>query len=123
MITIYGTRNCSIVKRARDWLDGRGIAYRFHDYAVASIERSKLEDWVSQLGWEALLDRAGITFLMLPHSDRQKLNEKKAMALMLAQPAMIRRPLLEADNGVAASFHPGKFEKLFERWIPAAGRA
>src|ERR1700738_2297127 len=88
-ITIYGIRNCDTMKKARAWLDGHGIAYGFHDYKTDGIAREKLKRWCDDLGWEALLNRAGTTFRKLPDADKDGLNERKALALMLAQPSMI----------------------------------
>ena len=123
MITIYGIKNCDTMKKARAWLDGRGIAYVFHDYKIAGIEKSRIECWASQLGWEALLNRAGTSFRKLPEADRLDLTEKKAIALMMAQPSLIKRPVLEMDGTVAAGFRPEQYEKLLGRWIPVAKRA
>jgi arsenate reductase len=112
MTVIYGIKNCNTMKKARAWLDAHGIAYRFHDYKTAGIEKARLEYWVSQLGWEALLNRAGTTFRKLPQADRLDLTEKKAIALMLAQPSMIKRPVLESDGNIAAGFRPEQYENL-----------
>jgi arsenate reductase len=92
---LYGIRNCDTVKRARVWLDGRGIAYDFHDYKTAGVDPGKLRAWAAELGWENLLNRAGTTFRKLADADKRDLDEAKAIALMLAQPSMIRRPLLD----------------------------
>jgi Spx/MgsR family transcriptional regulator len=97
--TIYGIKNCDTMKKARAWLDGKGVAYAFHDYKTAGIDRARLEDWAKQVGWEALLNRAGTTFRKLPEADKEGLSEKKAIALMLAQPSMIKRPVLELSGG------------------------
>src|SRR5467141_4015882 len=93
-MTIYGIKNCDTMKKARAWLDRHGIAYDFHDYKTAGIERDRLERWSKKVGWETLLNRAGTTFKKLPDQDKQDLTEKKAIALMLAQPSMIKRPVL-----------------------------
>jgi arsenate reductase (glutaredoxin) len=98
-ITIYGIPNCDTMKKARAWLDSHGIAYAFHDYKKAGIDRARLEAWSKKLGWEALLNRAGTTFGKLPDSDKQGLDEKKAIALMLAQPSLIKRPVLDLGGG------------------------
>lgn len=113
MITIYGSKRCSITKRARTWLDGQNIACRFCDHGSAEIGRPLLERWASWSGWGALLDRTGYFFLLLPHETRKNLDEEKARALMLAKPAMIRFPILDAGFGVAAGFRPGQYERLF----------
>jgi arsenate reductase len=98
MITLHGIRNCDTVKKARAWLDGRGIAYAFHDYKVAGIDEARLRAWVAEHGWETLLNRAGTTFRKLPEADRQGLDADKAVALMLAQPSMIKRPVLDLGD-------------------------
>jgi len=115
MITLYGIKNCDTMKKARAWLDGHGIAYAFHDYKAAGIEKARLEGWVSQLGWEALLNRAGTTFRKLPDTEKEGLTEKKAIALMLAQPSMIKRPVLEKAGRITAGFRPEQYEKLMGR--------
>jgi arsenate reductase len=98
-ITIYGIKACDTMKKARAWLDEHGIRYEFHDYKTSGIDRRVLEVWIRAVGWEALLNRAGITFRKLPDADKQDLNESKAIALMLAQPSMIKRPVLETGAG------------------------
>ncbi|HMR33903.1 MAG TPA: ArsC family reductase [Geminicoccaceae bacterium] len=108
-VTIYGIRNCDTMKKARAWLDGHGVVYAFHDYKAAGIDRPRLEDWVRTLGWEPLLNRAGTTFRKLPDADRQGLDERKAVALMLAQPSMIKRPVLDVDGRLLVGFEPGKY--------------
>jgi arsenate reductase len=98
-ITIYGIKACDTMKKARAWLDEHGIGYEFHDYKTQGIDRGRLESWVGALGWEALLNRSGTTFRKLPEQDREGLDESRAIALMLARPSMIRRPVLEAGRG------------------------
>jgi arsenate reductase len=112
MTTIYGIKNCDTMKKARAWLDGKGVAYAFHDYKSAGIERSRLEAWARQVGWEALLNRAGTTFRKLPDEDKEGLTEAKAIALMLAQPSMIKRPVLEAGGKLLVGFKPQQYEAL-----------
>jgi arsenate reductase len=110
-ITIYGIKNCDTMKKARTWLDGHGVAYNFHDYKLAGIERSQLEGWASKVGWETLLNRAGTTFRKLPDNDKEGLNEKKAIALMIAQPSMIKRPVLEVGGKLVVGFKPEEYAK------------
>jgi arsenate reductase len=94
-LTMYGIRNCDTVRKARAWLDARGAAYDFHDYKLAGIDEGRLRAWAAELGWERLLNRAGTTFRKLPEADKQGLDADKAVALMLAQPSMIKRPVLD----------------------------
>jgi arsenate reductase len=110
-ITIYGIKNCDTMKKARAWLDGHGVAYDFHDYKAAGIAREKLKAWSDQVGWETLLNRAGTTFRKLPDADKEGLNERKALALMLAQPSMIKRPVLEAGSTLLVGFKPDIYAK------------
>ena len=98
-ITIYGIKNCDTMKKARAWLDKHGVAYAFHDYKTAGIERERLEKWCKEVGWEMLLNRAGTTFRKLPDRDKDNLDAKKAVALMLDQPSMIKRPVLDLGGG------------------------
>ncbi len=110
--TIYGIKNCDTMKKARAWLDKHGFAYDFHDYKTAGIEREQLERWENKVGWETLLNRAGTTFRKLPDKDKTGLNAKKAIALMLAQPSMIRRPVLDLGGGkVLVGFAPELYAK------------
>ena len=109
-ITIYGIKNCETMKKARAWLDKRGVDYAFHDYKSAGIERTKLEGWAKKARWETLLNRAGTTFRKLPDNDKEGLTEKKALALMLAQPSMIKRPVLELGGGkLLVGFKPEEY--------------
>ncbi len=112
-ITIYGIKNCDTMKKARAWLDGHRVAYAFHDYKVAGIEKRMLEAWAAALGWEVLLNRSGTTFRKLPDADKEGLTEKRAIALMLAQPSMIKRPVLDIGGKLIAGFKPEVYEKAF----------
>jgi arsenate reductase len=104
--TLYGIKNCDTMKKARAWLDSHGVAYDFHDYKAEGITREKLKAWSDELGWETLLNRAGTTFRKLPDGDKEGLNERKAIALMLAQPSMINRPVLDLDGKLLVGFKP-----------------
>jgi Spx/MgsR family transcriptional regulator len=113
-ITIYGIKNCDTMKKARAWLDKHKVAYAFHDYKTAGIERAKLEAWAKKAGWEMLLNRAGLTFKKLPDKDKEGLTEKKAIALMLKQPSMIKRPVLELGGGkLLVGFKPDEYGASF----------
>ena len=111
--TLYGIKNCDTMKKARTWLDGHKVAYAFHDYKASGVEQGKLEAWAKAVGWETLLNRAGTTFRKLPDADRADLTEKKAIALMLAQPSMIKRPVLEQGAKITVGFKPEIYEKAF----------
>ena len=106
-IAIYGIKNCETMKKARAWLDKHAVAYAFHDYKSKGIEPAKLEGWAKKAGWETLLNRAGTTFKKLPDKDKANVTEKKALALMLKQPSMIKRPVIELSGGkVLVGFKP-----------------
>ena len=105
-ITIYGIKNCDTMKKARAWLDGHGVAFDFHDYKTAGIARDMLKQWSDEVGWETLLNRAGTTFKKLPDADKDGLNERKALALMEAQPSMIKRPVLDLGGKLLVGFKP-----------------
>ncbi len=109
--TIYGIKNCDTMKKARAWLDSHGVAYEFHDYNTAGIAKDKLKRWSDELCWETLLNRAGTTFRKLPDGDNEGLNERKALALMLAQPSMIKRPVLEVGAKLLVGFKPEIYAK------------
>jgi Spx/MgsR family transcriptional regulator len=111
--TIYGIKNCDTMKKARTWLDGHKVDYAFHDYKTAGIDKPTLEGWIKKVGWEVLLNRAGTTFKKLPDADKENITEKKAIALMLAQPSMIKRPVLEAKGKITVGFKPEEYKKLF----------
>lgn len=106
-VTIYGIKNCDTMKKARTWLDGHGVAYAFHDYKLSGIDRAHLKAWADKVGWETLLNRAGTTFRALPDADKQDLDEERAFALMLANPSMIKRPVLDLGRGrILVGFKP-----------------
>ena len=110
MTTIYGIKNCDTMKKARVWLDKHKVDYAFHDYKSKGIDKAKLEGWAKKAGWEALLNRAGPTFKKLPDKDKDAVTEKKAIALMLAQPSMIKRPVLELGGGkLLVGFKPEEY--------------
>ena len=111
--TLYGIPNCDTMKKARTWLDGHGIAYAFHDYKKAGIDKATLEGWVKTAGWETILNRAGTTFRALPDTDKAGLDAARAVALMLAQPSMIKRPVLVAGGKMLVGFKPDQYQAFF----------
>ena len=121
-ITIYGIKNCDTMKKARAWLDGHGVAYGFHDYKTEGIAKDKLRQWSDEVGWETLLNRAGTTFRKLPDGDKEGLNEKKALALMLAQPSMIKRPVLESRRQIAGRLQAGNLRQRSDSFRRIAAR-
>lgn len=112
-ITLYGIPNCDTVKKARLWLDGRGIEYAFHDYKKAGADAGKLAAFCDAAGWDTVLNRAGTTFKKLPETDKADLNQEKAIALMLVQPSMIKRPIVEHPGGLLVGFKLPEWEAAF----------
>jgi len=110
-VTIHGIKSCDTMKKAFAWLDAKGVAYRFHDYKTAGLDRATLEAWVQQVGWDVLLNRAGTTFRKLPDAEKAGLDEAKAIALMLAQPSMVKRPVLDASGRLLVGFSPDAWAK------------
>jgi arsenate reductase len=109
---IYGIRNCDTMKKARSWLEAHRVAHQFHDYKSSGIAPERLAAWVKAVGWEALLNRAGTTFRKLPEASRDNLTEAKATKLMLEQPSMIKRPVLERGKTLIVGFSPEKYASL-----------
>ena len=109
--TLYGIKNCDTMKKARAWLDARGIDYVFYDYKKEGVDAERLREWCRSLGWEALLNRAGTTFRKLPDHEKNGLDEHRAIALMVAQPSMIKRPVLEIGGKLLVGFKPEVYER------------
>ncbi|MEH3047131.1 ArsC family reductase [Sphingomonas adhaesiva] len=112
-VTMYGIPNCDTIKKARTWLEEAGVAFAFHDYKKAGIDAATLDGWIDVMGWEVLLNRAGTTFRKLPEEQRQGVDRARATALMLAQPSMIKRPVLVHDGGIEVGFKPERYATLF----------
>ena len=112
-VTIYGIKNCDTMKKARKWLADHAIEAEFHDYKASGIDRAHLERWCGEAGWETVLNRAGTTFRKLDDAEKQDLDQDKAIALMLAQPSMIKRPVLEAGDRIIIGFKPERYEQFF----------
>jgi len=112
-VTIHGIKACDTMKKARAWLEARGVAYAYHDYKAEGVERGMLEGWARVVGWETLLNRAGTTFRMLSDADKVGLTQAKAVDLMLAQPSMIKRPVLDVDGTLIVGFKPEIYAAAF----------
>ena len=109
---VYGIKNCDTMKKARAWLDQHDVEYTFHDYKVEGIDPAKLRKWVDSVGWEVLLNRAGTTFRKLPDVKKKDIDDRRALALMLDQPSMIKRPVLERGGTLLVGFSPEKYSAL-----------
>ena len=113
MVTIYGIPNCDTMKKARVWLDQHGVAHAFHDYRKAGVDRAQLARWVDEHGWETILNRSGTTFRALPDADKAGIDAARAIELMLAQPGMIKRPVLDLGDRRIVGFKPAVYEAAF----------
>ncbi|ESY56488.1 MULTISPECIES: ArsC family reductase [unclassified Mesorhizobium] len=109
-ITMYGITTCDTIRKARTWLEGHDVPYRFHDYRAEGIEVGRLDGWIGKVGWEKLLNKGSTTFRELPDKHKQGLDEKKARKLMLANPTMIKRPVLEVGDEILVGFKPKAYE-------------
>ena len=114
MVTVFGIRNCDTIRKARRWLDGQGVEYSFHDVRSDGLSRTQLESWVKTLGWENLLNRRGTTWRKLPQAVRDNINKRAAVKLMLEQPAMIKRPVLDLGNSMHLGFNEETWTRLFQ---------
>jgi arsenate reductase (glutaredoxin) len=110
--TLYGIRNCDSVKKARAWLEEQGIQYRFHDYKIAGIDDARLNRWCEEVGWEALLNRAGTTFRKLTEREKEELNRSRALVLMKTQPSVIKRPVVETPGRLIVGFKPEVYRSV-----------
>ena len=112
-VTVYGIPNCDTVKKARAWLDAHGIEYAFHDYKKLGVDPARLAEWQRLAGWEKVINRAGPTFRKLPEADQRDIDQGKAIALMIANPSMIKRPVLETGDRIEIGFKPERYAALF----------
>ena len=113
MTTLYGIKNCDTVRKARQWLDAHNIEYIFHDVRSDGLDKKDLSSWVKSVGWETLLNRRGTTWRQLPEKDKETINEANAIQLMLAQPTLIKRPVLVHKKIIHVGFKPAEYEALF----------
>jgi arsenate reductase (glutaredoxin) len=113
MVTVFGIPNCDTVKKARVWLDAAGVAYAFHDYKKAGVDAATLNRWADAVGWEPLLNRAGTTFRKLGDADKADIDRAKAIALMTANPSMIKRPVVESAGRLLVGFKADDWAKTF----------
>lgn len=108
-IVVHGIPNCDTVKKARTWLDGKGVAYQFHDYRKQGVDEAALRGWVGEVGWEKLLNRAGTTFRKLPEEERADIDADKAVAIMVANPSTIKRPVVTGAGALLVGFKPDEW--------------
>lgn len=115
MVTIYGIRNCSTMKKAFAWLESNGIPYSLHDYKKSGVPPEKLKAWLARAGWEQLVNTRGTTFRKLPPARQQDLNAVKAAALMSEFPSVIKRPLIEHGKELLIGFEPERYEAVLTK--------
>lgn len=113
MTTIYGIKNCDTMKKAMQWLNDHGIDHQFHDYKKSGLTEQQLKGWVQQVGWEILVNTRGTTWRKLPESERENLDEAKAIPLMLANLSLIKRPVLEHNSALHVGFSANEYEQIF----------
>ncbi len=111
MVTMYGIPNCDTIKKARKWLEAHQIEYRFHDYRKEGLDKSQLEAWAAELGWELLLNKRGTTWRQQPDEVKNTINEASAIELMLQHPAMIKRPLLDTGTERKVGFKDTEYSE------------
>lgn len=112
-VTLYGITTCDTVRKARAWLDQQGVAYRFHDFRKDGLEAGRLSGWLDALGWEAVLNKAGTSFRALPEAEKTGLDRDKAAALILANPTLVKRPVVEVGGRVLVGFKPAVYAEAF----------
>ena len=113
MCDLYGIPNCDTMKKARKWLDDHGVAYTFHDYKKEGVDTELLASWSDVVGWEILLNRRGLTWRKLPDADKQDVDRQRAIALMVANPSMIKRPVLVSGQEIKVGFSEAVYQELF----------
>jgi len=112
-VTVFGIPNCDTVKKARTWLEGKGVDYQFHDYKKQGVDAAALDQWIAEVGWEPLLNRAGTTFRKLPDDERTDIDTAKARAIMLANPSVIKRPVVSGAGALIVGFKPDVWANRF----------
>lgn len=112
-ITIYGLATCDTTRAARKWLDGQGVKHAFHDVREDGLTRPLVEGWVKQLGWEKVLNKASTTWRELPEKEKAGVYEKKAVALLMAHPTLVKRPVLDRGGKLSLGFKPAAYAELF----------
>ena len=114
MLKVYGIPNCDTVKKVTVWLKNKGIAYEFHDFKKLGISEAKLEEWLTQVPYDKLVNRAGTTFKKLTDEEKAKITDNaSAIALMLEKTSVIKRPIVESDKILAMGFKVEEYDTIF----------
>lgn len=112
MITIYGIKNCDSVKKARGWLEERGLDYQFHDFKTAGVPAEKLEGWLADFGWKQVINRRSKSWRELTPDVRAHMDNRQALDAAIETPTLIKRPIVEQNNRILIGFDPQQFEQL-----------
>lgn len=115
LVTLYGIRNCDTVKKARRWLDMHGVEYVFHDFRDDGLEEAVVKAWLDELGWEGLVNRRSTSWKNLDRDTRERMDDNSALAAIMAQPTLIKRPLLDLGHERHTGFSPTNYGKLFNK--------
>ena len=113
VITLYGIKNCDTVKKARKWLDSHGVDYQFHDFREDGLEQEAVAIWLAELGWQNLVNKRSSSWKALDEQARQSMDEKSALAAILVQPTLVKRPLLDTGHERFTGFSAASYEKIF----------
>ena len=113
MTTLYGIKNCDTVKKARSWLENKGIDHLFHDFRIDGLNREQVEKWVAELGWELLVNRRSTTWKELSADQREAMDDISAIPAILAAPTLIKRPLLDTGGQRHVGFSDSSYTKIF----------
>lgn len=114
-IRVYGIRNCDTMKKSFAWLEEHGVAYDFHDYKREGAPPERLAAWAGTVGWPKLANTRGPTWRKIPEADRMDLDERRALALLAANPSAIRRPVVEAGKQLLVGFDAAEFARVLKR--------
>lgn len=115
MITVYGIKNCDTIKKACKWLTDNGIEYKFHDFRADGVDATSIENWIAEAGWETVLNRRGTTWSKLDSSVQESTNGDNVSALLVAHPAMIKRPVLDVDGTITIGFKAENYRSIFDK--------
>ena len=112
MLTLYGIKNCDTVKKARRWLEDHGVEYQFHDFRQDGLNKKQLSGWVEQLGWEVIVNKRSTTWRNLSDKDKELTTNSQAVKLLLANPTLIKRPVVQSNKKFLVGFNENEFKKI-----------
>jgi len=112
MLTLYGIKNCDTVKKARRWLEDHSVEYQFHDFRQDGLNKKELCDWIEQLGWEVIVNKRSTSWRKLPDKDKELTTNSQAVKLLLANPTLIKRPIVQSSKFLLVGFNETEFKKV-----------